>query len=299
MPIVVENLNFIYNPNSPFEKHALKDVSITINDGDFLSIVGATGSGKSTFVQHLNGLIRVQSGAISIDGADITPLGKSKRKNRKKERINFAKLRGEVGMVFQYPEYQLFADTVYNDVAFGPKNLKLDKDEIDKRVKEALLLVGLDFDYVKDKSPFELSGGEKRRAAIAGVIAMRPKVLVLDEPTAGLDPKGKTEILQLVLGLKKICSPTVIMISHDMDAVAEYGSRVAVFDDGRIVYDLPPEQLFEKENELVEMGLELPKLAKLRFILKKHGVDIPKDCLSVEKMTEILKAVKSGGGSDV
>ena len=184
MSIVVKNLNFVYNPKTPFEKHALVDVNLTVDDGDFLAVIGHTGSGKSTFIQHLNGLIKLQDGVINVDGIDLSL-----------KKVDFKKLRGTVGMVFQYPEYQLFADTVYNDVAFGPKNLKLSKEEIDERVKEAISLVGLNFDYVSQKSPFELSGGEKRRVAIAGVIAMRPKILILDEPTAGLDPQGKKEIL--------------------------------------------------------------------------------------------------------
>ncbi|MCX4287538.1 MAG: energy-coupling factor transporter ATPase, partial [Clostridia bacterium] len=229
MSIVVKNLNFVYNPKSPFEKHALVDVNLTVDDGDFLAVIGHTGSGKSTFIQHLNGLIKLQDGVINVDGIDLSL-----------KKVDFKKLRGTVGMVFQYPEYQLFADTVYNDVAFGPKNLKLSKEEIDERVKEAISLVGLNFDYVSQKSPFELSGGEKRRVAIAGVIAMRPKILILDEPTAGLDPQGKKEILGLVTKLRQTTSPTIIMINHDMNEVARYATKVAVFDMGSVVFAEPP-----------------------------------------------------------
>ncbi len=288
MSIVIKDLNFVYSPKSPFEKHALVDVNLTVEEGDFLAIIGHTGSGKSTFVQHLNGLVKLQKGSIIVDGID---LGQKK--------IDYKKLRSTVGMVFQYPEYQLFADTVYDDVAFGPKNLKLSKQEIDERVKEAIKLVGLDFDYVNQKSPFELSGGEKRRVALAGVLAMRPKILVLDEPTAGLDPQGKKEILDLVTKLHKTMTPTIIMINHDMDEVAKYANKVAVFDMGTVQYLLKPQQLFEKQDELVKMGLDIPTLAKLKNHLAKRGVELPDDCITVEKMTEYLAELKAKGGKNV
>ena len=288
MSIIVKDLNFVYSPKSPFEKHALIDVNLTVEEGDFLAIIGHTGSGKSTFVQHLNGLVKLQSGTIIVDGIDLS-----------QKKIDYKKLRGTVGMVFQYPEYQLFADTVYDDVAFGPKNLKLSKQEIDERVKEAIKLVGLDFDYVNQKSPFELSGGEKRRVALAGVLAMRPKILVLDEPTAGLDPQGKKEILDLVTTLHKTMTPTIIMINHDMDEVARYANKVAVFDMGTVQYLLKPQQLFEKQDELVKMGLDIPTLAKLKNYLAKKGIELPDDCITVEKMTEYLAELKAKGGTNV
>lgn len=288
MSIVIKDLNFVYSPKSPFEKHALVDVNLTVEEGDFLAIIGHTGSGKSTFVQHLNGLVKLQKGSIIVDGID---LGQKK--------IDYKKLRSTVGMVFQYPEYQLFADTVYDDVAFGPKNLKLSKEEIDIRVKEAIKLVGLDFDYVNQKSPFELSGGEKRRVALAGVLAVRPKILVLDEPTAGLDPQGKKEILDLVTKLHKTMTPTIIMINHDMDEVAKYANKVAVFDMGTVQYLLKPQQLFEKQDELVKMGLDIPTLAKLKNHLAKKGIELPDDCITVEKMTEYLAELKAKGGKNV
>ena len=288
MSIIVKDLNFVYSPKSPFEKHALIDVNLTVEEGDFLAIIGHTGSGKSTFVQHLNGLVKLQSGTIIVDGIDLS-----------QKKIDYKKLRGTVGMVFQYPEYQLFADTVYDDVAFGPKNLKLSKQEIDERVKEAIKLVGLDFDYVNQKSPFELSGGEKRRVALAGVLAMRPKILVLDEPTAGLDPQGKKEILDLVTTLHKTMTPTIIMINHDMDEVARYANKVAVFDMGTVQYLLKPQQLFEKQDELVKMGLDIPTLAKLKNYLAKKGINLPDDCITVEKMTEYLADLKAKGGANV
>ncbi len=288
MSIVIKDLNFVYSPKSPFEKHALVNVNLTVEEGDFLAIIGHTGSGKSTFVQHLNGLVKLQKGSIIVDGID---LGQKK--------IDYKKLRSTVGMVFQYPEYQLFADTVYDDVAFGPKNLKLSKQEIDERVKDAIKLVGLDFDYVNQKSPFELSGGEKRRVALAGVLAMRPKILVLDEPTAGLDPQGKKEILDLVTKLHKTMTPTIIMINHDMDEVAKYANKVAVFDMGTVQYLLKPQQLFEKQDELVKMGLDIPTLAKLKNYLAKRGIELPDDCITVEKMTEYLAELKAKGGKNV
>ncbi len=281
MSIVVKNLNLLYTTKSPFEKHALVDVNLIVDDGDFLAVIGHTGSGKSTFIQHLNGLIKLQDGVINVDGIDLSL-----------KKVDFKKLRGTVGMVFQYPEYQLFADTVYNDVAFGPKNLKLSKEEIDERVKEAISLVGLNFDYVSQKSPFELSGGEKRRVAIAGVIAMRPKILILDEPTAGLDPQGKKEILGLVTKLRQTTSPTIIMINHDMNEVARYATKVAVFDMGSVVFAEPPQQLFKKQEQLVKMGLDIPTLAKLRNMLVSKGINLPDDCLTVERMAEELIKLK-------
>lgn len=288
MSIIVKDLNFVYSPKSPFEKHALINVNLSVEEGDFLAIIGHTGSGKSTFVQHLNGLVKLQSGTIIVDGIDLS-----------QKKIDYKKLRGTVGMVFQYPEYQLFADTVYDDVAFGPKNLKLSKQEIDERVKEAIKLVGLDFDYVNQKSPFELSGGEKRRVALAGVLAMRPKILVLDEPTAGLDPQGKKEILDLVTTLHKTMTPTIIMINHDMDEVARYANKVAVFDMGSVKYLLKPEQLAQKQDQLVKMGLDIPTLAKLKNYLATKGISLPDDCITIEKMVEYLADIKTKGGANV
>lgn len=289
MSVVVKNLNFIYNPKSPFEKHALVNVNLTVEEGEFLAIIGHTGSGKSTFIQHLNGLVKLQDGVINVGGIDLSL-----------KKVDYKKLRGTVGMVFQYPEYQLFADTVYNDVAFGPKNLKLSKEEVDQRVKEAISLVGLDFDYVCQKSPFELSGGEKRRVAIAGVIAMKPKILILDEPTAGLDPQGKKEILTLITQLRQTTTPTIIMINHDMNEVAKYATKVAVFDMGSVVYAESPQQLFKKQEQLVKMGLDIPTLAKLRNLLADNGINLPDDCLTVEKMAdELIKLKRRGqGGND-
>lgn len=268
MPIAVRQLNFVYNPKTPFEKHALKDVNLEVADGEFLCIVGHTGSGKSTFVQHLNALVQVQSGFVEVNGLDLT------LKKKKLRREMLKQLRGQVGMVFQYPEYQLFASSVEADVAFGPQNMKLSKEEVDERVREAIKAVGLDFGEVAAKSPFELSGGEKRRVALAGVLAMRPSVLVLDEPTAGLDPRGKKEILDLVVDLRNNYGKTIVMISHDMNEVYEYSTRVAVFVDGTVKYDLPPEELFKKAEELEAIGLEMPQMAALSNRLEAGGVHL-------------------------
>ena len=280
MSIVVKDLAFTYSQGTPYEKKAISNINLTINEGDFLGIVGHTGSGKSTFIQHLNGLIKVQEGEIEVFDIKLT--------NAKKPKPDLRKLRSNVGMVFQYPEYQLFEDTVYKDVAFGPKNLGLSDEEIAVRVKEAIELVGLDFDSVKDRAPFELSGGQKRRVAIAGIIAMKPKVLILDEPTAGLDPSGKEQILQLITHLKKNCSPTVIVISHDIDEITRFATRLIVFNHGSVAFDMPMSELFKHQNELVEMGLDIPLAVKIANDLKARGVAIENDVVTV---SDLIKEV--------
>lgn len=281
MSIIAKGLNFIYNPKSPFEKDALKDVTVNIEDGETVCMIGHTGSGKSTFVQHLNGLIRVQSGSLVVEGIDLSV-----------KKPDLKQVRSKVGLVFQYPEYQLFADTVYKDVAFGPVNMKLPEEEVGERVKEALRLVGLDPEIFGEKSPFELSGGEKRRVALAGIIAMRPRVLVLDEPTAGLDPRGKKEILKLVSELKKQTVSTVIMINHDMNEVAEYATKVAVMNDGRLVRYTSPGELFKEEEFLESIGLELPFAVREAGLLRKKGIPVG-DCITVD---ELYAEIKKLGG---
>ncbi len=291
MSIVAQNLTFTYNPKFPFAKKALDDISVEIADGEFVAIVGQTGSGKTTFAQHLNALIRVQQekGAkpseLNVCGYDLSA-----------KKPDLKALRRDVGMVFQYPEYQLFADTVLDDVCFGPKNFGYDKQKCEELAKEALELVGMDVATVAKKSPFDLSGGEKRRVAFAGVLAMKPKVLVLDEPTAGLDPRGKKEILQLVNKLNREQNVTVIMVSHDMNEVFENANRVLVFRDGKIVYDKTPRELFKMQNEIREMNLEVPDMAQFLNVLEQNGIVVPDNCKTVE---EVFSAVKTlAGGVD-
>ncbi len=292
MSIIVKDLSFTYSPDSPYEKKAISNINLTINEGDFLGIVGHTGSGKSTFIQHLNGLIKVQDGEIDVFDIKLT--------NVKKPKPDLRKLRSNVGMVFQYPEYQLFEDTVYKDVAFGPKNLGLDEQEIEKRVKEAITLVGLDYESVKDRAPFELSGGQKRRVAIAGIIAMKPKVLILDEPTAGLDPNGKEQILELISHLKKNCSPTIIVISHDIDEITRFATRLVVFYESKIAFDMPMQELFKHQDELVKMGLDIPLAVKIANTLRLRGVAISEEVVTVDDLLkEIIRLYNAKHNTNV
>ena len=280
MQIVVKDVNYVYSAKTPFERHALKGVNLTINEGDFLGIIGHTGSGKSTFIMHLNGLFKLQSGEIDVFDIKLVP--------DKKNKSDLRRLRGTVGMVFQYPEYQLFEDTVEKDVAFGPKNMGLDDEDVRRRVKRAIELVGLDYEDIKDRAPFELSGGQKRRVAIAGIIAMQPRVLILDEPTAGLDPYGKEQILSLITHLKKECSPTVIVISHDVDEITRFASRIVVFNDGKVMFDLPMNELFRHADELHAVGLEIPKAVRIAEKLRKRGVELEGDIVS---LNDLLRAI--------
>ena len=279
MQIVVRDVNYVYSAKTPFERHALKGVNLTINEGDFLGIIGHTGSGKSTFIMHLNGLFKLQSGEIDVFDIKLVP--------DKKNKSDLRRLRGTVGMVFQYPEYQLFEDTVEKDVAFGPKNMGLDDEEVKKRVKRAIGLVGLDYDDVKDRAPFELSGGQKRRVAIAGIIAMQPKVLILDEPTAGLDPYGKEQILSLITRLKQECSPTVIVISHDVDEITRFANRIVVFNDGKVMFDLPMNELFRHADELHAVGLEVPKAVRIAQKLRERGIELG----DIVSLNDLLHAI--------
>lgn len=281
MSIVVKNLSYTYNPGTPFEKQALKNLSLTVEKGEFLCMVGHTGSGKSTFIQHLNGLIRLQSGEITVEGISL---------NVKKP--DYKTLRSKVGMVFQYPEYQLFADTVEKDVAFGPKNMKLSEEETAKRVPEALRLVGLDPVKFADKSPFELSGGEKRRVAIAGVLAMRPEILILDEPTAGLDPRGKKEILTLIKGLNEENGMTILMVNHDMNEASEYADRIAVMYEGELYRCDVPTKMFDDGEFLARVGLEMPQMAILRNKLRERGFSVDDDCLTVDRMFDCIMKLR-------
>lgn len=274
MSIVIENLSYVYSPKTPFEHKALDNISLTVEDGDFLGIIGATGSGKSTFIQHLNGLIKLTSGKITVDGIELH------------NKPDLKKLRAEVGMVFQYPEYQLFDETVEKDVSFGPKNLGLKKDEIAERVKEAVETVGLDYEQFKERSPFELSGGQKRRVAIAGVIAMRPQILVLDEPTAGLDPVGRIEMFDLIAKLKETTVKTIIMVSHNMDEISEVANKIAVLEHGKLRFHDTPKELFKHAEELEEIGLDIPTAIKLKNELKARGVELSDDIVTANDFVE-------------
>lgn len=285
MSIVIENLTQIYMNGTPFEKKALDDVSITIEDGEFIGIIGHTGSGKSTLIQHINGLLKPSSGRIIIDGMDITP---------KKINLNF--IRKKVGLVFQYPEYQLFEETVEKDIAFGPTNLGLSCDEINNRVKRAMNIVGLDYNDYKDKSPFELSGGQKRRVAIAGVVAMEPKILILDEPTAGLDPRGRDDILAQIKTLHDEYKMTVILVSHSMEDVAKLADRILVMHKGKCILNGTPKEVFTQVEILEEVGLAVPQVTYLMKRLKEQGFCIPEDIFTIdEAKTEILKVLRGAG----
>ncbi|HZJ82411.1 MAG TPA: energy-coupling factor transporter ATPase [Clostridia bacterium] len=283
MIIKINKLNFVYNPETPFEKKALEDINLEINEGEFIGLIGHTGSGKSTLVQHLNGLIRPKDGDVIIDGVNIR--GKD---------VNMKEIRQKVGLVFQYPEYQLFEETVYKDIAFGPKNLGLDQDEVHHRVKESMDIVGLDYEALKDRSPFELSGGQKRRVAIAGVIAMKPRVLVLDEPTSGLDPHGRDEILKEIQELFQKENITIILVSHSMEDVAKLVDRILVMDKGKIAMDGPTRTVFNEADRLEEIGLGIPQITKFMRAYKRKGNNISDDILTVkEAKEELIKYLRS------
>lgn len=282
MIIDIKNLNYIYNPKTPFEKKALDEINISIDEGEFIGLIGHTGSGKSTFVQHLNGLMKPTSGSIIVDGVNIL-----------EKKANLREVRQKVGLVFQYPEHQLFEESVYKDIAFGPKNLGLNEKEVDERVKNAMELVGLDFESLKDRSPFELSGGQKRRVAIAGVIAMKPKVLVLDEPTAGLDPSGRDEILNEVRELFEKEGITIILVSHSMEDVARLVNRILVMHKGKIVMDDTTREIFKRAPELENIGLGVPQITKFMRSFKEKGNMVDDDILTVEEAKEeIMKYLR-------
>lgn len=280
MSIQLENVSFKYNEGTPFESEALSNVSFKIENNEFIGIIGHTGSGKSTLIQHLNGLIKPTSGKIIINGIDIT------------QKKNLKDIRKEVGLVFQYPEHQLFEETVYKDIAFGPTNLGLSDDEIEKRVFESMNLVGLDI-AIKDKSPFELSGGQRRRVAIAGVLSMKPKILVLDEPTAGLDPRGRDEILEKIKKIHEQYKMTTILVSHNMEDIAKLVDRIIVMHEGKVELIGTPREVFKNAEKLEKIGLGIPQITYLSRELRKHGVDIPDDILTVDEAENyILKYLR-------
>ena len=281
------NLTHVYAEGTPFEKTALDDVSLSIEKGELVGIIGHTGSGKSTFVQHLNGLLKPTSGKVLLDGEDIW-----------KDPKQIRRVRFRVGMVFQYPEYQLFEETVYKDIAFGAKNMGLSDDEVDARVRRAAAFVGLKNELL-DNSPFDLSGGEKRRAAIAGVMAMEPEVLILDEPTAGLDPKGRNNLLSQIENYRKENGTTILLVSHSMEDVARLADRVLVMHKGQLKMLAPTDEVFSRAEELEDMGLSVPAVTKVFMGLKNRGINVGQNAYTVESAVSALVArFGKGGGAD-
>ena len=283
MSIKIENLTHIYMPKTPFEKKAIDNVSIEINQGEFVALIGHTGSGKSTLIQHINGLLKPTSGSLLIDDIDIT-----------KKNVKLTNIRKKVGLVFQYPEYQLFEETIEKDISFGPQNLGLDNDEINRRVRRAMNIVGLDYEQYKDKSPFEISGGQKRRVAIAGVVAMEPKVLILDEPTAGLDPKGRDDILSKIVELYKEYNMTIILVSHSMEDVAKVANRILVMDKGQCILDGTPERIFKEIEILESVGLAVPQVTYLIRELRRKGFDVSEDIFTIAQAKQELLRIFKG-----
>ena len=286
MSIVIKNLTYIYNEDMPFASKALDNISLEIQDRDFVGIIGHTGSGKSTLIQHLNGLLRPSSGEIYINDFNITD-----------PELNLTEIRKRVGVVFQYPEYQLFEETVEKDIAFGPTNLGLDEAEVKKRVKDSMEAVGLKYEEYKEKSPFELSGGQKRRVAIAGVIAMNPEVLILDEPTAGLDPGGRDEIFELIKTLHREHNITIILSSHSMDDMAKLAKTIIVMNQGKIEFMGTPREVFNSNAiRLKEIGLDIPQTIELAIKLRERGFDIRQDILTIDEAKEEILRVMRGRG---
>ncbi|MBP3657118.1 MAG: energy-coupling factor transporter ATPase [Clostridia bacterium] len=284
MSIVIEKLNYVYMAGGPYETHALRDVNLTIEDGEFVGLIGHTGSGKSTLVQHLNGLLMPTSGRILVDGMDLADKDTDRRAVRQR-----------VGLVFQYPENQLFEETVEKDIAFGPKNLGLGEEEIARRVRDAMRRVALDYDTLHERSVFELSGGQMRRVAIAGVLAMEPQVLVLDEPCAGLDPRGREEILSLIRGLHSECGTTIVMVSHSMDDVASLAERVIVMNKGGVFMDGAPREVFSRGEELRAIGLDVPQAVQLAQKLRDRGFDVPQGVYRIEEIKAVIEGIAGKG----
>lgn len=279
MPIILNNVSYVYGEHTPFRKEALKGINLTINEGDFVGIIGHTGSGKSTLVQHLNGLLHPTTGQVTIDGVDAA---------LKTEEAKL--MRHKVGMVFQYPEHQLFEETIAQDIAFGPKNLGLSADEVDARVREAMDFVGLDYETYANRSPFQLSGGQMRRVAIAGVVALNPSYLVLDEPSAGLDPFGREEIFQKIIDLHAKKGITVVLVSHNMEDISRMANRLIVIDNGKIQLDGKPIDIFmNKRQELQSAGVDVPPVSKLVEYLRDRGLPVSQQVISVD---DAVKAIE-------
>ena len=279
MSIKIENLTHVYMPKTPFEKKALDDVNLVIEDGEFLALIGHTGSGKSTLIQHLNGLLEPSSGRILVDDIDLT-----------NKETKLTDIRKKIGLVFQYPEYQLFEETIEKDIAFGPNNLGLSQEEVSDRVKKSMEMVGLDYETYKDVSPFDLSGGQKRRVAIAGVIAMEPKVLILDEPTAGLDPKGRDDILEQIKILHEKYKMTILLVSHSMEDVGKLAERIVVMNKGKVALMGKPAEIFKEVEILEDIGLAVPQVTYLMRALKEKGFNVSDEVFTVEQGSkEILR----------
>ncbi len=285
MSIKIENLTHVYMPKTPFETIALDDINLELEEGKFYALIGHTGSGKSTLIQHLNGLLKPTSGKIFVDGTDITD-----------KSTVMSEIRKKVGLVFQYPEYQLFEETIEKDIAFGPRNLGLDEEEVLSRVKRAMEMVGLEYEKYKDLSPFEISGGQKRRVAIAGVVAMEPKVLILDEPIAGLDPRGRDAILKQLKKLHEEYKHTVILVTHSMEDVAEIADEVIVMSGAKVLIKATPREVFTNISMLEEVGLGAPQITYLMRALKERGLSVREDIFTVkEAKAEIQRVLKEGG----
>lgn len=282
MSIKIENLTHVYMPKSPFEKKALDNVNLVIEDGEFLALIGHTGSGKSTLIQHLNGLLEPTSGRILVDDIDIT-----------NKEAKLTEIRKKIGLVFQYPEYQLFEETIEKDIAFGPNNLGLSSEEVSRRVKKSMEMVGLDYETYKNVSPFDLSGGQKRRVAIAGVIAMEPKVLILDEPTAGLDPKGRDDILEQIKLLHEKYKMTIVLVSHSMEDVGKLAQRIVVMNKGKVELLGKPSEVFKEVETLEKIGLAVPQVTYLMRVLRERGFNVSDEIFTVEKGTEAILKVLS------
>ena len=282
MSIKIENLTHVYMPKSPFEKKALDNVNLVIEDGEFLALIGHTGSGKSTLIQHLNGLLEPTSGRILVDDIDIT-----------NKEAKLTEIRKKIGLVFQYPEYQLFEETIEKDIAFGPNNLGLSSEEVSRRVKKSMEMVGLDYETYKNVSPFDLSGGQKRRVAIAGVIAMEPKVLILDEPTAGLDPQGRDDILEQIKLLHEKYKMTIVLVSHSMEDVGKLAQRIVVMNKGKVELLGKPSEVFKEVETLEKIGLAVPQVTYLMRVLRERGFNVSDQIFTVEKGTEAILKVLS------
>ena len=282
MSIKIENLTHVYMPKSPFEKKALDNVNLVIEDGEFLALIGHTGSGKSTLIQHLNGLLEPTSGRILVDDIDIT-----------NKEAKLTEIRKKIGLVFQYPEYQLFEETIEKDIAFGPNNLELSSEEVSRRVKKSMEMVGLDYETYKNVSPFDLSGGQKRRVAIAGVIAMEPKVLILDESTAGLDPQGRDDILEQIKLLHEKYKMTIVLVSHSMEDVGKLAQRIVVMNKGKVELLGKPSEVFKEVETLEKIGLAVPQVTYLMRVLRERGFDVSDEIFTVEKGTEAILKVLS------